>query len=154
MKMKRILLLLVIGLLSACGSDTTETNEEANNNEQEVQEVEFDDELKYDGFMIENVVAEIEVEELTVSFRWINNTGEDIHFTYIGFMDAMQGDVALEENSGAYDPSNKSNALFKNANGGSHKITLKFELENKEDVELVFGSTHTDKRDRLTVNVE
>ena len=154
MEMKKILLLLVIGILTACGSDTTGTNEEVNNNEQEIQEVEFDDELKYDGFMVSDVKAEIQDDKLKVSFRWLNNSGEDIHYTYLGYTGATQGDESLEEVSDAYDPSNKTNALFKNANGGSHRIDLEYELVNDEDVELVFGSTHTDKKDTLTVELE
>ena len=149
-EMKRLLLMvLVSSFLVACGSE-----EAAEVEEEESNVVVYDDELKYDGFMVEGVETEVVDDTLHLTFRWINRTGEKMHFTYLGFVDVTQGESVLEESSGAYDMSNKSNILFSNADGGSHRVDLEYEIVSDEDIEVTFGSNQTDKRDTITVQLD
>lgn len=168
--MKKLALLIMASImLAACSSDEevkepevkeeaeveTEEKEEAKEEvKEEPKVVEHDDEFKYDGFMVEGIETKVEDNTLHLTFRWLNNTGEKIHFTYLGFVDVMQEEEVLEEVSGAYDPSNKSNILFSNADGGSHRVDLEYEMVNDKDIEIKFGSNQTDKRDTITIELE
>src|SRR5699024_3412328 len=92
-------------------------------------------------FSIEDMTATIEDEILRLSFRWINQSGDKAPFTSLVYLDVHQGDELLDEVSGSYDVDNKTGILFQNADGGFHSVDLEFELENEEDIDLLFGST-------------
>src|SRR5699024_506218 len=90
---------------------------------------------------IEDMTATIEYDILRLSFRWINQSGYKAPFTSLAYLDVHQGDELLDEVSGSYDVDNKTGILFQNADGGFHSVDLEFELENEEDIDLLFGST-------------
>src|SRR5699024_5125887 len=92
-------------------------------------------------FSIEEMTATIEDDILRLSFRWINQSGDKAPFTSLAYLDVHQGDELLDEVSGSYDVDNKTGILFQNADGGFHSVDLEFELENEEDIDLLFGST-------------
>ena len=92
-------------------------------------------------FSIEDMTATIEDDILRLSFRWINQSGDKAPFTSLAYLDVHQGDELLDEVSGSYDVDNKTGILFQNADGGFHSVDLEFELENEEDIDLLFGST-------------
>lgn len=99
------------------------------------------DDFSMAEFSVEDMEARIENKKIYLSFRWINQSGEDAPFTALGFLDVHQGDEVLDEVSGSYDADNKTGILFKNANGGGHSVDLEYELKNEDDIKLVFGST-------------
>src|SRR5699024_8089913 len=116
--------------------------EEAEEKEEEPKTVEHDN-LEFGEFTMEEITTEINDNELTFSFRWINQSGkEKLPFTAVGYIDVHQGDELLDETSDAYDVDNKTGILFKNALGGGHKVTLTYELENDEPIKIRIGATH------------
>jgi len=118
------------------------------------QEFSFDD-FSTAEYSVENIEAEIKDDTLHFGFRWINQSGEDIHFTALGYIDVSQGDEILEETSGSFDPDNKSGILFKNAYGGAHRVDLEYELENDEDIRILFGTTleGSDTKEELIIEI-
>ena len=115
-----------------------EESEEEETEEQEVKEL---DDFSMAEFSVEDMSATIEDGILHLSFRWINQSGDKAPFTSLAYLDVHQGDELLEEVSGSYDVDNKTGVLFKNANGGGHRVDLEYELKNEDDIELLFGST-------------
>lgn len=140
-----------------------ENNEEVENesiqedlNEEE-SVIEHDETFVFGEFTIENIVTEINDEELTFKFRWINQSGEDkMPFTALGYIDFLQGEEILRETSGAFDIGNKSGILFKNANGGGHSVTLVYKLMNDDPVKARFGATHEidNTKEELIIEVD
>lgn len=132
---------------------------DSNNDTEDVGEntVKEHDKLTFAEFTIDSIRTEISDDELTLKFHWINQSGEDkMPFTVLGYIDVSQDGEQLDEISGAYDSDNKLEILFRNANGGRHPVTLVYELENKEDVRLLFGTTleESDKKETITIEID
>lgn len=123
-------------------ADKLAEEEAAEEKEEESKTVEHDN-LEFGEFTMEEITTEINDNELTFSFRWINQSGkEKLPFTAVGYIDVHQGDELLDETSDAYDVDNKTGILFKNALGGGHKVTLTYKLENDEPIRIRIGATH------------
>lgn len=104
-------------------------------------------------YSIEDIEAEMKDDTLHFHFRWINQSGQSTPFTALGYVDVSQGDEILKEVSDAYDPSNISGILFKNANGGGHAVDLEYELKNDKDIKVLFGTTieGSDRKEELII---
>jgi len=132
-------------------------NEEPKQSEKEQNVIEHDETFVFGEFTIENIVTEINDDELTFKFRWINQSGEDkMPFTALGYIDFLQGEEILRETSGAFDIGNKSGILFKNANGGGHSVTLVYKLVNDDPVQVRFGATNEidNTKEELIIEVD
>lgn len=138
--------------------EDSETNEhETEEPEEEQNEIEHDEKFTFGEFTVENMVTELDSDELTFKFHWINQSGKDKSpFTALGYVDVLQGDEILDEISGAYDAGNKTGILFKNANGGSHSVTLVYELVNDEPIQVRFGATHEmdETKEELIIEID
>src|SRR5690625_4841320 len=74
--------------------------------------------IEFGEFTLDNIKTEINNNELTLKFEWINQSGkDDIPFTGVGYVDVTQGDEILKETSGAYDAMTNSSMLRKVKNG-------------------------------------
>lgn len=119
--------------------------------------IEFDERFAFGEFTVESIVTEINDDELTFKFSWINQSGTDkAPFTALGYIDVSQGDEILEEISGAYDPSNKSSILGRNHNGGILPVTMVYEIINDEPIKILFGATneYDDSKEELIIDID
>lgn len=123
--------------------------------EDEVPEVAEHDDLEFGEFTMEKIKTEVNDNELTFNFNWINQSGKDkLPFTAAGYIDVYQGDDLLDETSGSYDVGNKIGILFTNALGGSHKVTLTYNLESDEPIKIRIGATHEDDNTKKEIVIE
>ena len=141
----------------AINEEVEETNNEDENNENEENEsvIEEHDDMVFGEFSLTDITTEVTDDEVVLTFSWLNQSGRDTPFISLGLISVTQGDEVLEETSGAYDVSDKSNILFKNANGGPHKVTLVYKLENRKQVEIAITSTleFSDEREAIKVDI-
>src|SRR5699024_2046592 len=138
----------------AINEEVEETNNEDENKENE-SVIEEHDDMVFGEFSLTDITTEVIDDEVVLTFSWLNQSGRDTPFISLGLISVTQGDEVLEETSGAYDVSDKSNILFKNANGGSHKVTLVYKLENRKQVEIAITSTleFSDEREVIKVDI-
>lgn len=111
--------------------------------EKEPLTVELDSEFLFGEFTVNKFEANLQDDELKLSFYWINQSGrDDIPFTAVGYFDVMQGEEILKETSGAFDPGTNSDVLSKTDNGIMSPIRVTYDLVNDEPIEVRFGATH------------
>lgn len=111
--------------------------------EKEPLTVELDSEFLFGEFTVNKFEANLQDDELKLSFYWINQSGkDDIPFTAVGYFDVMQGEEILKETSGAFDPGTNSDVLRKTDNGIMSPVRVTYELVNDDPIEVRFGATH------------
>lgn len=178
MKKYLFIILILFLILAACDEtkevkeNNTENTEIVNNEpdeeverEPEVEEetsieemvsvIDYDEELLFGEYTINNIKTEIENDELKLMFEWINQSGkDDIPFTAVGYFDVMQGEEILEEISGAFDPTTNSDVLRRTDNGIISPVTLIYQIKNDEPIEVSFGATHEidDTKESITID--
>lgn len=136
-------------------ADQEKEQSEKEESKEEQETIELDD-FSMAEFSVEDMTAKIDGDTLHLKFYWINQSGEDKPaFTAVGYLDVTQGDEILEEVSGAYDV-NKTNAdmLKFNANGGTMAVNLEYDIENDENIDLLFGSIHEDATGKEEQTIE
>lgn len=130
--------------------ETVETEENTDSTEEESAEsegiqsvTEHDEVFTFGEFTVDSIETEIEDNELTFKFQWINQSGKGATpYTAVGFVDVHQGDEILDEISGAYEPSNQSSILGTNHDGGRLPVTMVYEIVSEEPIRIVFGAMH------------
>ena len=102
--------------------------------------IKVNDELLFANFTVNmeqvNVYEEDGKAFADVSFKWLNQAGDGKKmFMSVSLLTVYQGDVDLEETTGAWDIENRntSSVYFPNAENGEMGMTLTYELVNKEE---------------------
>ena len=134
---------------------TTETVEDETETEEVIPVTEYDNELTFGEYTVNNIKTEINDNELKLMFEWINQSGkDDIPFTSVGYFDVMQGEEILKETSGAFDAGANSDILRRTDHGIISPVTLTYEIKNDEPIEIQFGATHEtdDNKESITVD--
>ncbi|MBS4194671.1 DUF5067 domain-containing protein [Lederbergia citri] len=155
---KLIVALLSFGMLTGCvqykdGKPVVKDNESPKESKQEQpkakeekpkvekqpketsHKITVDEKLLFGELTVNFQQVEIKDNKAIITFSWINQAGDGKKFFFaLMGIDVMQNDVILDEVSGAYDAANKntSDVYFHNAEGGEKKVTLEYELKNKE----------------------
>lgn len=148
---------LLLLILSACGDSESGTTlgdsgkQEAESEEREEEDSIFKEheDLLFADFTMRDITTEVKENELIFKFTWLNQSDwDDSPFTVLGYIDVSQGGEYIEEQS------DNPQTHDRNAKGGALPVTLKYDLLNDEDIEILIGATNEDAPQKETITVE
>lgn len=160
-----VLVICLIGIISACSGTTeeTSTNDDVKQVEKEKEpkkqrlnkKIKLNDQFVFEYFAVEldkvKIYEKNDKAYMDLEFDWRNNFGEEAKFIRAGSVFAYQGDAELKETTNAYSDT-KSSVHFPNAPGGLWGIKLTFELVDKETpVKVVFVSHESEKKEEVVI---
>jgi|SRR5690625_4756066 len=122
--------------------------------------IEVDEQLTFAEFTVDFEQVEIEDDKAVITFKWLNQAGDGKQFFFaLSGIDVAQSDDILDETSGAYDAENKntSDIYFPNAENGETKVTLEYELKDKEtpiDITFVPYNDYGEDSQKVTIEID
>ena len=149
----------IIDGVNSSNSEQVETEEVTADEEEVIEEqieeelsiIEYDERFLFADFTVENIQTEINDNELTLKFNWINQSELDkTPFTAVGYLDVTQGDEVLEYKS------DNPQIHDRNAQGGVLPVTMKYDLASDEPIRLLFGATseYDDTEEELIIEID
>lgn len=138
--MKRMLLLMVmIMLLGACGS-----------NDDDTKKIKLDKEIELDNVKIEVEQLRVNDDELTLPFWWSHWASNDkVHFQALAYVVVKQDDEELKA-------TDKNDTLLKQTSKGvKSRVELKYELVDDSPVDITFKTVDDDPEEYgMTVDIK
>ena len=122
--------------------------------------IEIDEQLTFAEFTVYFEQVKIEDDKAIITFKWLNQAGDGKQYFFaLSGIDVVQGEDILDETSGAYDAENKntSDIYFPNAENGETKVTLEYELKDKEtpiDITFVPYNEYGEDSQKVTIEID
>lgn len=142
-------IIICMTTLCACGSSSSDKD---NTNKIDL----GNQEIAFNNFTIYMKSAEQDGNSITIDLEWRNDsfTSETTFLGAVAGVDAMQGEVSLQNISEGYSDPKNGDVYFPNAVGGRTSVQLKYTLaDNTTPVSLSFVPIDDESSKIFTINL-